>query len=385
MKQLALIREIFFTVLLFTLMLVGYGVYAVLYPFYRGRTAVKILAGFIAVLVIGLGAAAALFFYQANRPQTTRPFFESVFVIEKGATLRSITDTLIKYRIVESPLHFRLLAIFNGASRKLKAGRYKLSSRMSLEEVLDHIVSGSTYHNVVTISEGSVSWEIAAMLSRKMDLDSAAFIQLCAHRPFIQSLGLDAENLEGYLFPDTYELSWHMSPSDIIRIMIEKFHKVYGRLNRKNPVTRKYSRHQVVIMASIVEGEAAVAHERPLIAGVFYNRLRKGIHLGADPTIRYALRKFQGPLTKSDLAARSPYNTRIYPGLPPGPICNPGEGALTAAADPAQTDKLYFVAKYDGSREHYFTASNREHVQMKRVSRRNQEQVFGNRPARAPQ
>jgi UPF0755 protein len=172
-----------------------------------------------------------------------------------------------------------------------------------------------------------------------------------------------------------------MSPSDIIRIMVNKFHEVYGRLNRKNPVTRKYSRHQIVVMASIVEGEAAVAHERSLIAGVFYNRIEKGINLWADPTIRYALRKFQGPLTKSDLAVRSPYNTRIYPGLPPGPICNPGEGALKAAADPAQTDKLYFVAKYDGSREHYFTASNREHVQMKRVSRRNQEQVSGNRPA----
>jgi UPF0755 protein len=385
MRQLALIREIFYTVLLFTLMLIGYGVYAVLYPFYRGRTMVKILAGFVSVLVVGLGTAAALFFYQANRPQAARPFFESVFTIEKGSTLRSITDTLVKYRIVESPLHFRLLATFNGASRRLKAGRYKLNSRMSLAEVLDHIVNGSTFHNVVTIPEGSVSWDIAAMLSRKMELDSAAFMQLCAHRPFIQSLGLDAESLEGYLFPDTYELSWHMSPSDIIRIMVNKFHEVYGRLNRKNPVTHKYSRHQIVVMASIVEGEAAVAHEQTLIAGVFYNRIRKGINLWADPTIRYALRKFQGPLTKSDLAVRSPYNTRLYPGLPPGPICNPGEGALAAAVDPAQTDKLYFVAKYDGSREHYFMASNREHVKMKQMSRRNQEQGSGSSPAGAPQ
>jgi len=124
-------------------------------------------------------------------------------------------------------------------------------------------------------------------------------------------------------------------------------------------------------MASIIEGEAMVAHERPLIAGVFYNRLKESMPLGADPTVRFALRKYREPLTRSDLSIESPYNTRIHKDLPPGPVGNPGAASICAAIHPEATEMLYFVAKYDGSKEHYFTSTNSEHLKKKRLARKN--------------
>jgi len=188
-----------------------------------------------------------------------------------------------------------------------------------------------------------------------------------------RALGISAASLEGYLFPDTYRFSPDAGCRDVIERMVHRFHSVYESIPFDSGIEQEYTRHQIVTMASIVEKEATVAGERPRIAGVFFNRLRKGYPLGADPTVRYALRKFSGPLRVSELKTPSPYNTRRFAGLPPGPICSPGRGSLNAAASPLETRELYFVAKWDGSGEHDFSKTNAEHERKKKaIRRRNQ-------------
>ena len=152
--------------------------------------------------------------------------------------------------------------------------------------------------------------------------------------------------------------------------MVQKHLSTWSTIEVQSELKQKYSHHQLVTLASIIEREATLFSEQPLISGVFHNRLRKGYPLGADPTVRFALKKFGGPLRVSELNCPSPYNTRRFSGLPPGPICSPGKGALTAAAQPFKTKNLYFVAKWDGSGEHDFSVTNAEHERKKREIRR---------------
>ncbi|HOX52594.1 MAG TPA: endolytic transglycosylase MltG, partial [Fibrobacteria bacterium] len=180
--------------------------------------------------------------------------------------------------------------------------------------------------------------------------------------------------MEGYLFPDTYLFDGSESPMDIARALHKRFRKVIQEAGdtATSPVWKTYGLHGVATLASIVEREAAVRTEAPRIAGVFWLRLQQDIPLGADPTVRYALGKFTGSLTKSDLAFDSPYNTRLYAGLIPGPIANAGKDALRAAMFPDDAGGwLYFVAKDDGSREHFFAKDLNQHVRYKDQAARN--------------
>jgi UPF0755 protein len=190
----------------------------------------------------------------------------------------------------------------------------------------------------------------------------------------IARLKINAPTLEGYLYPNTYRFPDNVSAKEIIIKMVNSFDKVYKTLVPNRNITDKFTKNQIVTIASIVEKEAAIPSERERISAVFHNRIRMGYPLGADPTVRYALHKFDGPLTVSDLNNSSPYNTRKYSGLPPGPICSPGKGALQAAMSPAETKELYFVAKWDGSGAHDFSLTNEEHNRKKMIIRQNNEQ-----------
>jgi UPF0755 protein len=172
---------------------------------------------------------------------------------------------------------------------------------------------------------------------------------------------LQARDAEGYLFPDTYIFPWRITEADILRTMSNRFQEVLSELLVGSDSLKIMNPHRLVTLASIVEKEAAVNSEKKLIAGVFTNRLRLGWPLGADPTTRFALKKLTGPISAADLNENSPYNTRRFVGLPPGPVCNPGREALLAALRPQKTRMMFFVAKNDGSRQHYFSASNEEH------------------------
>jgi UPF0755 protein len=209
----------------------------------------------------------------------------------------------------------------------------------------------------VTIPEGKTVWEIYAILKRHFPLDSVRFDSLASSPEFAQSLELDAPTLEGYLFPDTYVLPFRIQEKDILGLMVERFQEIAASLPGDSEVIRHYGTHGWVTLAAIVEKEAAVNSEQGLIAGVFFNRLRLGWTLGADPTVRFVLRKMTGPLYATELNINSPYNTRRYAGLPPGPICSPGHKALKAALHPEKTEMMFFVAKDDGTRAHYFSAT----------------------------
>lgn len=373
MKVLTTLIDLALIALLFPLMAAGYLLYFFLYPFYRGGRLLKYVfaAGAALFLVILLAFGALL--YEAGQKRSRRTFSESILTVEKGSTLDEITAMLTRLGIIDAPLQFRVMATLKGFSKKMKAGSYIFNTQMPMEEILDRIAQGRTYSGLVTVPEGSLSWQIASQLQTRLQVDSAAFMGLVNDSLFAASLGVPCRTLEGFLFPETYYFGWREAPRSVITAMVRRFKSVYAALNpARAPASRRYGMREIVIMASIVEAEAVADQERPMIAGVFYNRLRKGMPLGADPTVRYALRKYGGrQLTKSDLKLDSPYNTRLYRGLPPGPVCNPGAAALNAALNPLDTDKLYFVAKYDGSGEHYFSSSNAEHTLMKKQSREN--------------
>ena len=224
----------------------------------------------------------------------------------------------------------------------------------------------------LTVPEGLTIEQTATRISQTIKIDTSEFIRLCYDTTFVRDLGIGAISLEGYLYPNTYRFQENVTVKDIIRRMVKQFEIAYESLKPDQAITQKFSRHEIVTIASIVEKEAAVANEQGRIAGVFHNRLRIGYPLGADPTVRYAIKKFNGPLRVSELNNPSPY-IRRFAGLPPGPICSPGMGALQAAIFPDKTKDLYFVAKWDGSGEHDFSVTNEEHTRKKLMIRRQNE------------
>ncbi len=254
---------------------------------------------------------------------------------------------------------------FTSQEKRVRAGFYYLPPRNSVLEMAFKLTAGKMATQSVTIPEGKASWEIYGILKERFPMDSLLFDSLVHSPEFARSLGLEAPGLEGYLFPDTYVLPYRVAAGDALRAMAHRFLVVAESLSSASDVLQLYGRHGWVTLASIVEKEAAVHPEQSLIAGVFYNRLRQGWPLGADPTVRFILKKLTGPIYASELAINSPYNTRRYPGLPPGPICNPGTRALTAALKPGKTEMMFFVAKDDGTREHFFSATNPEHDHYK--------------------
>lgn len=371
-KAAVTVYDAFLAVLFFGLMVLGYGVYSFLYPFYRFGRVFRIICLLFFTFAFMLLAGYLLMNYEARQKRTDRDYSETILRVNKGSTLDDITALLTQYGIIDAPLQFKLVAALKGASKRMKAGSYVFNTQMSIQEIIDRIATGKTFSTRISIPEGSTSFQIAALLQERLGVDSAAFMAAVNDTVLAASLGIRSPSLEGFLFPETYRFEWRADPRFIAAAMVRRFGEVWYRNQPPHLSVRRYRREQIVTMASIVEAEAIVASERPLIAGVFYNRLKKGMPLGADPTVRYALQKYAGrQLTKSDLAVASPYNTRKFKGLPPGPIGNPGEAAIWAALNPIVTPMLYFVAKYDGTYGHYFSATHEEHTRSKKQSREN--------------
>ena len=268
---------------------------------------------------------------------------------------------------------FRVVARARGLDRHIHAGFFRMHERMSVWAAVDILTGPAEAGIRMTLPEGRTCRDLSGILQQAQLADSTVFASLCENADSARKLGIPVGSLEGYLFPDTYMFGGGETPMDIARAMHRRFLEVVKvSVDSSSPAWRQLGLNGVVTLASIVEREAAVRSEAPRIAGVFWSRLQQGIPLGADPTVRYALGKFTGPLTKSDLAVESPYNTRVYPGLPPGPIANPGRDALRAALHPDTSGGLlYFVAKEDGSREHFFGRNLNEHVQFKEKAAHN--------------
>ncbi len=279
------------------------------------------------------------------------------FRVERAERLASVAARLESQGLIKSPTAFKVLARIRHLDRNLRPGRRALPAHASTWSVLEALRQ-KPVPSRVAVPEGRTCWDIAGILDKAKLTDSLTFAELCEDAALAKKLRLPATRLEGYLFPDTYLFDGSETPREIAIAMTRHFREIWSGLDTAHSASfRELGPTGVLTLASIVEREAAARSECPLIAGVFYKRLQTGMTLGADPTVRYALRKFTGGLTVSDLAVESPYNTRKFTGLPPGPISNPGRDALKAALHPDMTKGyLYFVAKDDGSRQHDFSS-----------------------------
>jgi UPF0755 protein len=329
-----------------------------------------ILLCFVLMLfAIGAGAAA---FYYAFMPLGGSD--ETVQItIERGTNARAVADSLKAYDVVTSGKALYFYLRYTGISARVQSGLFTFVKGEGALSASKKLVKAQTIDKQVFIKEGLTVEQTAGRLAAELGIDSVEFVRLCGDAEFIKSTGIDAQSLEGYLFPDTYRFPENCDAALIIRRMTTRFKEVWAAVAGDSEIMKKYNCHQIITLASIVEKEATLASERGKIAGVFHNRLRLGWPLGADPTVRYIFRKFDGPLYVSELNSDSPYNTRRFKGLPPGPICSPGLGAIKASAKPETTKAMFFVARWDGSGAHDFSVTNAEHDRKKYEIRRQNE------------
>ncbi len=323
------------------------------------------LTGFALFIILGvlIGGAYVLLPRPGSREKVA-------IVIHRGCTIRAMADSLARHQVIRWQPAFIAWLKLSGASRRIHAGKYTFVMRAGAIAAVHELASVLPNETVVTIPEGLTMEQTAAKIAASLPLDTTQFIRLCRDSTFARTVGpTGAASLEGFLFPDTYAFIEGTTPSEIIRRMVGRFRQEWAEIDSASFSARGLTELQIVTLASIVEREAAAAAERPHIAGVFYNRLMKRMPLGADPTVRYIFRKFNGPLLAGELNVASPYNTRRYAGLPPGPICSPGLASMRAAVSPLRTNELYFVAKWDGSGEHEFSVTNDEHGRKKMAIR----------------
>lgn len=284
---------------------------------------------------------------------------DTVLFVPPGATTRQIAAALENVGVVKNRYFFEAYARLSKQAGTLKVGEYEFHKGNRPERVLEKLVKGKTKKHKFTLPEGYNVRELCrAMVSRQM-IDIVTCLDLVSDTTLIKEHAPAAKTLEGYLFPDTYTYDALTTQADFIDSMVRLFFKKLGQKRRDKIKEQGKTLHDTVTLASIVEKETGLAAERAQIAAVFLNRLKLGMPLQSDPTVIYRLDPFDGNLTKKDLRRDTPYNTYTRPGLPAGPICNPGLAAIDAVLEPANTEALYFVAKGDGS--HYFSKTLEEH------------------------
>uniref|UniRef100_A0A7C6EJJ3 Endolytic murein transglycosylase n=1 Tax=candidate division WOR-3 bacterium TaxID=2052148 RepID=A0A7C6EJJ3_UNCW3 len=285
--------------------------------------------------------------------------------IPRNTTAKEVADILTKEHIIINPYEFLFWLKILGKENQIRSGRHQLSIYKNPVYVVYKLIKGGRSDITITIPEGLIIEEVAEILNKRNVMQNKEkFISLCKDRNFIKSLGLNLPSLEGYLFPDTYSLEESADEAGIIKKMVENF-KTRVKNITDLPMD---SIHNTVIIASLVEKEARYNEERPIIARVFLNRIKLHRPLESCATVIYVY-KLKNPdtvityLREKDLKCDSPYNTYLYPGLPPGPICSPGLNSLKAALYPADVDYLYFVARGDGY--HHFSKTYKEHLLAK--------------------
>jgi len=277
----------------------------------------------------------------------------------KGSSLRRLADQLETGGVLRSARLFTLHARLTGSAARVKAGTYQFSDAMKPGEILRKLVDGDVYEKRFAVPEGYSIYQLAEMLETRGLSTKEAFLAACRDPEILSEAGVRGKSAEGYLYPSTYNLVKVSDAREIVRMMTAQFRKVYDERFPPLEQGAALSRSEIITLASIVEKEAVTPEEKPLIASVFYNRLKKGMPLQSDPTAVYGLRAFGGKVTGSDVRRDTPYNTYLIRGLPPGPIGNPGSGAIEAVLKPAATNYYYFVARNDGS--HQFSATLEEH------------------------
>ena len=288
--------------------------------------------------------------------------------IEAGMTARDIGDVLARQGLIRSAFAFECLARLHGPAHQLEAGTYELSGNSATDEILLRLLKAPLRLERLTIPEGLTRHQTAGLVASRSLVDSSRFLSLTEDVDFIKRIGLNTVDLEGYLFPETYFLESDATEEEIIAGMVDEFFRVFSDslFDRLDEVGM--SLHEAVTLASMIELEAVVEDERPIIASIFQRRLEFDRRLESCATVEFALGVHKKRLTNQDLKVDSPYNTYAHRGLPPGPIGSPGRASILAALFPSDTDYLYFVARGDGT--HEFSRTNREHVAAKRAIKR---------------
>lgn len=310
-------------------------------------------------LVVLLFIGTAIFLNLVRTPpDSSNPDILTV-QIPRGSSFSKIADILNEAGLIKHKFSFYLFAKIKDAPRHIRAGEYELAGTMSPSLILDKLIRGEIKGYRIPIPEGYGMRQIASTLAAEKLIDERKFLRLCVDQEFLSSLGISAQTAEGYLFPETYILTRSMNEKEIISLMIEQFRKKITPEMEERAKTLGFSMDQIITIASMIEKEAKIKDEKPLVAAVFYNRLRLSMRLQSDPTAVYGLADFSGPITRDHLRKSTPYNTYQISGLPPGPIANPGLDSIMAALYPAQSNFLYFVARNDGS--HQFSAHLSHH------------------------
>lgn len=293
----------------------------------------------------------------------SRQVTSAVITVNKGAPLKEVGELLARHRLIRSAGAFTTYARWKGDDRKIKAGSYRISSSMSTREILDTLISGQVLVRKVTIPEGYTTSQIADLLAARGIVDRKAFLRAVGQGnfdfPYLDGAPAGARRLEGFLFPATYQFRAGMTAEQVIQQLLDGFQMNYTPELRHRSAEMGLTTRQVITLASLVEREAKLADERPLVAAVFLNRLKIGMRLESCATIQYILGHQKERLTYADLKIPSPYNTYLNDGLPPGPIANPGLASIKAVLYPAQVNYLYFVARGDGS--HVFSLTLKDH------------------------
>jgi len=292
-------------------------------------------------------------------------------VVESGKGIQSIAQDLKEEGVIKKTWPFLLGYKLYFSPKSLKAGEYELSLPVSTKKILTILSEGKVFFHPVTIPEGLTRREIAQHLESLGIIEEEDFLEACSRTELLGSYDIEAENLEGYLFPETYHFSRGISAGTIITILVTQFKTVFTEEWRQRATEINMTPRKVVILASLIEKETSFPEERKLVSSVFHNRLRIRMKLDCDPTIIYAMKEqgtYTGRLLKRHLKLDSPYNTYLRRGLPPGPICNPGQAALEAALYPSDEKYIYFVSKNDGS--HVFSRTFNEHQRAVRKYQR---------------
>jgi UPF0755 protein len=318
------------------------------------RRRIKLLA---VGAVLGVVVVAYLA-YQAAAPyrSSSQPVF---VVIERFTPASQIARQLHDAGVIRSERMFLALH-YLPPGRTLKAGEYEFDRPLSARQVLQKLQRGEVYYHTVTVPEGFNIFEISSAMAATELVSREEALEALEDPGLVQGLDPLARTVEGYAFPDTYRFTRPTTARAMVAAMVARFRAVYGEMAARYRPSRPI--HDIVTMASLVEKETGTPAERPLVAGVFYNRLRAGMRLQCDPSVIYAaLRtgRYRGSIFRSDLQFTSPYNTYTHAGLPPGPIASPGRASLQAALAPASTRYMYFVS--NGQNGHRFSATLQEH------------------------
>jgi len=310
------------------------------------RVARLVLGASALLALVGVGAVALLL--HGAGPSLTEPV---TVTIDEGARFAEVARDLHRRGVLAHPLLLTAWARVTGRDRAVHWGEYLLTTPMSPIELLARLGGPPDPLHPLTVPEGLTVKEVVQLLAAAGFGSEESFLCLLEDPGFLASTGLPPEGAEGYLFPDTYTYPLATPQDRIVRGMIERFHEVFTPELELHALDRGLTVHQAVTLASLVEEEAARPEERPLVAAVFLNRLRRGMPLQSDPTVLYGREGHDRTITRADLSRPTPYNTYTIAGLPPAPIANPGRAALLAAVEPAPVDYLYFVARGDGTHE----------------------------------